>query len=307
MAESNLPASASAGTTPSSRYGEVFDRGYARYDGPRLGRRGAYTALVLYSIKRALGIKKSWTAKIIPIILYSAAFVPVIVMVSIIAFVPNADVASYPTYFGIIFGIEGLFAATIAPEMLCGDRRENVLPLYFSRAITRSDYLIAKILATAVLTLTIAAPPPILLWLGRQFLDDSPLSAMAHHLDDLGKILLISTAIAFYLGSIALTVSSFTGRKSIAVAVTVIGFGISVALAHGFWFALEGHSQRRFFVFMSPVNVVGNFVNSIFGEVPSADVPFPWTDFSTWIYLAGMAAVVAACLAIMYWRYVPDE
>src|SRR4051794_5392192 len=77
MGESNLQAARPAPVAPPSRYGEVFDRGYARYDGPRLGRRGAYGALVLYSIKRALGIKKSWTAKIIPILLYSAAFVPV--------------------------------------------------------------------------------------------------------------------------------------------------------------------------------------------------------------------------------------
>jgi ABC-2 type transport system permease protein len=307
MAGSNIPAPAPTGAAQPSRYGEVFDRGYARYDGPRLGRRGAYLGLVRYSIKRALGIKKSWTAKIIPILLYAAAFVPVIVMISILAFVPTADVASYPGYFALIFGVEGIFVATIAPEMLCGDRRENVLTLYFSRALKRSDYLIAKILATALLTLTISAPPPILLWLGRQFLADSPLSAMAHHLDDLGKIILVSLAIAFYLGAIGLTVSSFTGRKAVAVGVTIIGFGVSSALAHALWMALENSSQRRFFVFLSPANVVLNFANSLFGVEPSELADFPWSDFSTWGYLAGMAAVVAICLLIMYWRYVPDE
>src|SRR5689334_13840217 len=47
------------------RYGEVFDRGYKHYDGPRLGRNHARRALIGYSVKRAMGIKKSWTAKII--------------------------------------------------------------------------------------------------------------------------------------------------------------------------------------------------------------------------------------------------
>ena len=307
MGESNLQAARPAPVAPPSRYGEVFDRGYARYDGPRLGRRGAYGALVLYSIKRALGIKKSWTAKIIPILLYSAAFVPVIVMISILAFVPTADIASYADYYGIIFVVEGVFAAMIAPEMLCGDRRENVLPLYFSRAIKRSDYIIAKILATAALTLTIAAPPPILLWLGRQFLADSPLSAMAHHLDDLGKVLLVSTSLSFYLGALALTVSSFTGRKSIAVAVTVIGFSISSVMAYLLWQALEDKPQRRFLVFLSPFTVVHNFANSVFNVEASDLTDFPWNDFAWWGYLAGMAACVVACLVIMYWRYVPDE
>ena len=84
----------------------------------------------------------------------------------------------YWDFFGFIFLIEGIFVATIAPEMLCGDRRENVLSLYFSRAITRFDYLLAKLVAAAILTLTISLVPCILYWLGRQFLDDSPMSAI---------------------------------------------------------------------------------------------------------------------------------
>ena len=52
----------------SPRYGEVYDRGYTHYDGERLGRGHAFGALIRYSIQRALGIKKPWTAKVVPII-----------------------------------------------------------------------------------------------------------------------------------------------------------------------------------------------------------------------------------------------
>src|SRR4051812_36257750 len=106
------------------RYGEVFDRGYKHYDGPRLGRRQAQRALVGYSIKRAMGIKKSWTAKVIPILLYIAVFTPVIISIGIRAFVPTAEVLDYADFFGFVFLIEGVFAATIAPELLCSDRAE---------------------------------------------------------------------------------------------------------------------------------------------------------------------------------------
>jgi ABC-2 type transport system permease protein len=307
MAGTNMPANTQSGSAQTSRYGEVFDRGYARYDGPRLGRRGAYSALVRYSIKRALGIKKSWTAKIIPIFLYAAVFVPVVVFIGILAFAPTAEVGAYPDFFGLVFVVEGIFVATMAPEMLCGDRRENVLPLYFSRAIKRSDYLVAKLLATAILTLTISVIPASILWLGKQFLANAPLSAMAHHLDDLGKIILVGVAIAFYLGAIGLTVSSFTGRKMVAVAVIVIGFGIATVLAHGLSTALSDHQQSRFFVFLSPAWVVANFTESLFGVVPSPSADFPSNAFTTWGYAAGMLTVVALCLLIMYWRYVPDE
>ena len=70
----------------------------------------------------------------------------------------------------------GIFVATIAPEMLCPDRRENVLTLYFSRAITRLDYVLAKLAATAILTLTLSFVPAAILWLFRNLLADAPLS-----------------------------------------------------------------------------------------------------------------------------------
>jgi ABC-2 type transport system permease protein len=306
MVAPNLPAP-TTGTAEPSRYGEVFDRGYKHYDGPRLGRRGAFFALIRYSMKRALGIKKSWTAKIIPIFLYVAAFIPAIIYIGVSALVPNTDVWRYPDFFDLIFWIEGIFVATIAPEMLCGDRRENVLSLYFSRAIKRSDYILSKLLATAALTLTISVTPAIILWLGRQFLDDSPITAIVDNIGDLGKILVVGTAIAFYLGSLGLVVSSFTGRKSIAVAVIIIGFAISTSLAYALNAALEDNENRRFFVFMSPVDVVHRFSQSIFNVTSSPLEDFPLDNFTTWGYLAGMVVVVLISLAVMYWRYVPDE
>ncbi|MER3436634.1 MAG: hypothetical protein C4346_02890, partial [Chloroflexota bacterium] len=102
------------------RYGEVYDQ---HYDGPRLGRRHAIAALIRYSMKRALGIKKSWTSKVVPMLLYLAVSVVVIVPIGIRAFLPSASVLEYWNFFGFIFALQGIFVATIAPEMLCGDRR----------------------------------------------------------------------------------------------------------------------------------------------------------------------------------------
>ena len=38
-----------------------------------------------------------------------------------------------------------LFCAAQAPELFGRDQRYGVLPLYFSRALTRSDYALAKV------------------------------------------------------------------------------------------------------------------------------------------------------------------
>ncbi len=72
----------------SGRYGEIFDRGYTHYDGPRLGRAQAFRSLMGFSIKRAMGIRKSWSAKVLPFLLYIAAIVPLIVMIGISALIP---------------------------------------------------------------------------------------------------------------------------------------------------------------------------------------------------------------------------
>ena len=297
-----------AGPTPApSRYGEIYDRGYKHYEGPRLGRVQALWALVRYSMKRALGIKKGVGAKIIPILLYVAVVLPVIIDVGIRAFLPEASAfATYDDFFAFIFIIEGIFVATVAPEMLCGDRQENVLALYFSRAITRADYLLAKLVATAILTLTVSLIPAVILWLGRQLLEDGPLGAMRDNLDDLGRILAAGVLIASYLGAIGLLISSFTGRKSIAVAIIVLGFMIAEALAGSLLFALDlDNGIRRFVVFLSPSNTVGGFADELFHGGTGG--PSDELGLSAWAYAGGMVAVVLICGAVMYWRYVPDE
>jgi ABC-2 type transport system permease protein len=287
-----------------ARYGEIYDRGYQHYDGPRLGRRHAFWALTRYSMKRALGIKKGWTSKVVPILLYVAVALVVVIPLGVEAFIPSASILEYWDFFGFIFLIEGIFVATIAPEMLCGDRRENVLALYFSRAITRLDYLLAKLTAAAILTLTISVVPVVVYWLGRQLLEDSPLTAMKDHAGDLGRIIVCGVLIAIYLGSLALAISSFTGRKSIAVAIIVVGFIVSTALAITLA-AVVKSDLEHYFVFLSPLNTIEHLAFSLFDQ-PLTESPFHDT-FAWWEYAAGMLAAVLASCGVMYWRYVPNE
>ena len=302
------PLPGAAPGTAAERYGEIYDRGYKHYDGPRLGRRQAFWALVRYSAKRAMGIKKSWTAKVIPFLLYLAVGLVALIPIGIEGFLvprfPNladVDILPYDDFFGLIYVLEGIFVATIAPEMLCGDRRENVLALYFSRAITRLDYLLAKLVSTALLTLTVSFVPAFVLWFGRQLLADSPVAAMRDNADDLGRVTLAGVAIALYLGAGGLMVSSFTGRKSIAVAVIIVGFLILEALVGTLTAVVDGQVQD-YLIFLSPTNTVASFVNALFDAGSTTDGPF-----DAWVYGAGMAAVVLLCCAVMYLRYVPDE
>ncbi|MDQ3412478.1 MAG: ABC transporter permease [Chloroflexota bacterium] len=287
-------------------YGEVYDRGYQHYDGPRLGRGHAIWALTTYSMKRALGIKKGIGAKIIPILLYIGVLVPVIVAIGVKGFLPQAEFIDYAGFFGISFLIEGIFVATIAPEMLSGDRRENVLPLYFSRAITRLDYLLAKLAATAILTLTVSFVPVVILWLGNQLLEAAPLEAMRDNLDDLGRIVIVGVLIAFYLGAIGLMVSSFTGRKSIAVGIIVFGFLMTEAFANTLLFAANlDLAWQRIVVFFSPTLTVTGLATRMWDV--DADPITSTIGLPATLYGAVMVGVVLVCGVVMYLRYVPNE
>ncbi|HEU0113389.1 MAG TPA: ABC transporter permease subunit [Thermomicrobiales bacterium] len=294
-------------TAPAApRYGEIYDRGYQHYTGTRLGRRHAIWALSRYSMSRALGLKKSWTAKIIPILLYIALLIPVVVAIGVQAFFaavfPVNNFLDYPAYFGGVFLIEGVFVATIAPEMLCPDRQERVLPLYFSRAITRPDYVFGKLLAAGVLTLTVSLVPAALLWIGRQFLAPSPLAAMRNHLDDLGRIAVAGVLIAFYLGAIGLAISSFTGRKSIAVGIIIIGFLMAEAISGALTFAFENNERARAWLgFLSPTRTTAALVGALWNvDAGGIDAPLP-------AIVGVMLAVIAICVGIMYGRYVPND
>jgi ABC-2 type transport system permease protein len=299
-------ATAPVGVAQPARYGEIYDRGYKHYDGPRLGRSHAFGALVRYSIKRALGIKKGWTSKVVPILLYVAVALVVVIPLGVEAFIPSASILEYWDFFDFIFLIQGIFVATIAPEMLCGDRRENVLSLYFSRAITRLDYLLAKLVAAAILTMTISLVPPAIFWLGRQFLDDSPVSAIRDNADDLGRIVILGVLVATYLGAIGLMVSSFTGRKSIAVAIIIVGFVISTSLAYALGAAIDGEISR-YFLLLSPADMIGVLSYRLFDQ-PILDIDSDFGPvFSLWQVVAGIIGTIAVCLGVMYWRYVPND
>lgn len=286
-------------------FGEVYDRGYQHYTGPRLGRAHAFRALTGYSMKRALGSKKRWTAKVVPVILYVAVAMLVIIPLGIQAFIDSAEILQYWDYFSVAWLILGVFVATIAPEMLCGDRREKTLILYFSRPITRLDYLLAKLLATALLTLTITLIPLAIFWLGRQLLDDSPVSAMRDNIGDLFKIVVVSIVVSAYLGALGLVVSAFTGRKAIAVGIIIVAFLFASALAGVLQNVFGTDSQKAWFGLISPVRTITQFVTGIWDH-PVQDNQFG-SPLDTWVYGAVMIAVVLVCCAIMYWRYVPED
>ncbi len=285
-------------SAPARDYGEIFDRGYLHYDGPRLGQAHAIWALARYSMARAIGLRRPWSAKIIPMLLYAAAAIPVAISIGIRAFFPAFNVLDYASLFGAIFLLEGIFVAMIAPEMVSSDRHEKLLPLYFSRPIGRSSYVIAKLLGTGLLTLSISLVPALVLWAGNSLLAQEPIDAFREGLGDLGRIVVAGTLIAFYLGAIGLAISSFTSRKSVAVGVIVLGFVLTESLSFAVSEALRDLPDiARWAFVMSPSNTIVALVDGLFG-IPEVDNTAPLNAA-----IIVMVAVIVICCLIMFAWY----
>ena len=310
MTTAPQPMTGPATTPPAERYGEVFDRGYQHYEGTRHGRAGSVWALTRFSMSRAMGLKKSWTAKVIPILVYVGAAMTAIIPIGVESFT-GQNVMPYDQFFNVIYLLMGVFVATIAPEMLCGDRRENVLSLYFSRAITRLDYVLGKLLATALLTLTVSFVPALVLWLGRNLLADAPLQSLGDDFPNLLRIALAGTLIALYLGAGGLMIAAFTGRKAIAVAVIIVGFLVLETLANSL---LEVVSERwdNLVILLSPSNTIAAFLAQLFPDTASEGVGNPDVTFSSTLYpvegyVAFLIGIVIVGVGVILSRYLPER
>lgn len=287
-------------------YGEVFDRGYQHYTGERLGRSYAIRALVIYSIKRGLGIKKNWTAKITPILLYALAYLPAIVITAIISFFPGETGLGYGSLYGFINFVILIFAASVAPEMLCDDRRENVLPLYFSRPMSRLDYLMAKILAMALLMATLVFGPALMLFAGRALTAGNPASWFINNLDEVLRIFVYGSLLSAFYAAIGLMIATFTTRKGIAAAIMIVGILMVTAFVNGLYFALDD-SAADLLVYLSPMDVISATRSWVFGTALDPDSMPGQADMPGFTYGLAILAVLALSAAVMHRRYLSEE
>ena len=216
--------------------GAVYDRGYRPYEGPR-GRRGAATlALYKASIRRALGIRRPWRQKVAPFVLLGVVTIPAIVNVGI-GYVTRdrienkLEIITYRDYVGVSSALL-LFVALVAPDVMCPDRRQRVLPLMFARPLTGIDYVVAKVGAIASILFAFSFLPQVVLFLGNMLVSDSAYHYFTGHLDVLWKVPLTVLMLAVYYAVIGVAIASLTDRRIVAGA-GIIGLLLVTSIASG--------------------------------------------------------------------------
>jgi ABC-2 type transport system permease protein len=211
---------------------QIYDRGYRRYTGERRGTRGAVRTLIWHSMQRALGMRRSVWAKVLPVLMIFVSYVPAIVFVGIVALFPKArevsiegslQLPTYGEYFAFIASAVVLFVAFVGPELLCTDRRTGMLGLYLASPLTRNSYLLAKAAATAIVLAFITIGPPFFMMLASIMQGVGPDGPNGVALTAV-RIVSSGAAVSAMFTSISLGIASCTDRKAFATAATLLLF-----------------------------------------------------------------------------------
>jgi len=304
-----------AGVTPQVRAtgpgGSIYDLGYQGYEGPRLGREAAIRALFWHTVRSCYGIGRGGRAKIAPFALAALAALPAIVGVGIAALakqsgdvgqlVESASPIRYATYHGLISTFVLLFCAVQAPELLGRDQRFGVLPVYFSRALARLDYAIAKVLGLVVSLLAMVLVPYAILFVGRVLVASDPIEGLSDELPNLPPLLAQALLTSGLLGTISMAVSAFTPRRAYATVGIIAAFlipTIVVALIIG---TLSG-SVADWVVVVSPVDVLDGSNATLFRSSPDSQ-SVQSADLDGFVYVVVALIGIAGCVGLTIRRY----
>lgn len=277
------------------------DTRYARYDGVRRPPWYALISLARWSAFGALGARKSWRAKFLPITLTLIALLPAFAVLAIRAIVGQRfanrfpELIPYRQYLTEIGLDVTIFAAILCPELLCPDRRDNVLSLYLSTAVGRFTYVAGKFLAAVVPLLGLTLVPVLLLFVGNTFFADSALSYLGDHWHDPLRIVASGLLLASYVSLLGLAVASFTSRRAFALggyaALMLIPTYVGGALVFGA--NLDRHLQ---------LIMLGRLPIAATRSLYPGDED-PANALAGWWWWAACGVVMAISAACLWWRY----
>jgi ABC-2 type transport system permease protein len=287
---------------PGAEAGVIHDIGFRHYTGPRLGRGYLLRSLYVESLKGAYGLGRSAKSKVFPFILLGVMVLPAAI-IAIVASVTNADklplqYTSYPLQLQFVIAI---FLASQAPASVSRDLRFRVMPLYFSRPLSRNDYVLAKFAALTSALFILISVPLLVLYLGA-LLAKLPFWAQTRGV--LGA--LIGAAIfSLVLAAIGLLIASITPKRGFGVA-AVITVLLLLSLVSGILLTIA-HNQGSltlagYLGAIAPFTLVDGVQVWLFGADSFAPVGPPGNVGGA-VFALITVAVIATCYSLLLLRY----
>lgn len=293
----------------SAPQGTVFDIGYQRYDGPREGRGRARLAVFKDGARTALGLGRGARAKILPwafiLLLVAIAFIMALVAGAALRLGgPEAveQLPSHSDFYGIASIFFFVFAAVVAPELLCPDRRDNVISLYLVRPLTGTDYIVARWAAFLVVSFGVAWLPQFVLLVGMVMGNPDPLAYVQAHWLDVPKILASGIALAAYTTTLSMMVAGFTTRRAYASVFMVGLFIISTPFTTGLASEMGGTAGQWISMF-NLSNIPVHVNDLIFGEVSNVTSVAPARELPAWVLVGWYLLWVLLPGGVLLGRY----
>ena len=218
-------------TASGGHAGTIHDIGYRHYDGPRLGAAYIRRSLFVETLRGAYGFGRAARSKIVPLGLLAFMTLPAVAIGIVTGYfaMPSLPLG-YTEYVITVQVAVTIFVAAQSPVVMSRDLRYRVAPLYFSRPLSRQQYVQAKYAGMAVALFVLMGLPLTLLF-GGALLAELPLR---DQLPDYLRAMAGAALHALVLSGIGLLVSAMTPRRGIGVAAVVgvllVLSGIQVAV-----------------------------------------------------------------------------
>ena len=296
----------SAGPPPAARTAdaEIRDVRYGTYKGPRRGRRAAVWSLARWGALRSLGARRGWKAKAVPITLILLAVAPAVIVLGVRALFADqtgidlSDALPFSGYQAIIGVVILLFAGITTPELLCPDRRDGVLQLYFSTAISRGEYLLGRVIGAIGPLLLVTMVPMLVLYVGILVFEEHPVAYLEEHWAELPRIVGAGVILAVYYGMVGLAVSSLTGRRAFAIGGYLLLLVAPTVLSGLLQEAFQGAEELDLVALSTlPIGFAGELFPDARDDIPN----------SLWEYALAYLVVVGVATVVLLRRYRPGS
>lgn len=285
------------------RSGVIHDIGYRRYDGPRLGTPAIVGALLWSGVLAVFGFGRSGRAKVLPFVTLGMTLVPAVVQVGIMAFIGlSSELLTYSSYIAGSSFLVVLFVAAQAPVLFSRDLRSGVISLYLARPLGATVFALTRWASLVLAILLFVLTPVVVLFLGG-------LAAGASFGEELPRVAVAlagAVLLALLVGTVAALVASWTLRRGLAVAGSImallVGMGVTAGLQAGSSAAGQD-TLAQWLALLSPFILVDSLQVSL-GDAPAGNYPAPAEDPTTgWLLLLVALALMVLGLALLVRRY----
>jgi ABC-2 type transport system permease protein len=283
--------------------GSIYDLGYQRYEGVRLGRRHAIWALYVHSLRGVFGIGRSLGSKVGPLGLAAIALLPAILQLGSASIAPeDVEVVRPEEYYNFIEIVLVVFCAVVAPDLVGRDQRTKTLSLYFSRALRRDDYALAKFAALVTGILAITVVPQVVMFIGNGLAADDFWDHLQDKWTDLPAILGSAAELSCLDAGIALLVAAQTPRRAYSTVGILAAFLLTSAVGVGVFEATDPDAGR-FALLLSPLHLVQGLTRWFFDAPLESGSQLVEADLPGVAYAISALAIICATLALLLRRY----